>query len=93
MSMSMSMSMSAPLTMSLQRFVDGQAPVYVQVLQELQRGRKQSHWMWFVFPQPRGLGRSATAQFYGLVDAQEALAYARHPVLGERLRECTRALL
>lgn len=89
----MSMSMSVPLSMSLQRFVDAQAPVYVQVLQELQRGRKQSHWMWFVFPQPRGLGRSATAQFYGLADAQEALAYARHPVLGKRLRECTQALL
>ena len=91
--MTMTMSMSVPLSMSLQRFVDAQAPVYAQVLQELQRGRKQSHWMWFVFPQPRGLGRSATAQFYGLADAQEALAFARHPVLGERLRECTRALL
>ena len=79
--------------MSLNRFLDAQAPIYAQALQELQRGHKQSHWMWFVFPQPRGLGRSATAQFYGLVDAQEALAYVRHPVLGARLRECTQAML
>ena len=79
--------------MSLNRFLDAQAPVYAQALQELERGHKQSHWMWFVFPQPRGLGRSATAQFYGFADAQEARAYARHPVLGERLRECTYAKL
>ena len=79
--------------MSLNRFLDAQAPVYAQALQELERGHKQSHWMWFVFPQPRGLGRSATAQFYGFADAQEARAYARHPVLGERLRECTHAML
>ena len=78
---------------SLQRFLDAQAPIYAQALLELERGHKQSHWMWFVFPQPRGLGRSATAQFYGLLDAQEALAYVRHPVLGERLRTCTQAML
>ena len=78
---------------ALQRFLDAQAPVYAQALQELERGCKQRHWMWFVFPQPRGLGKSATAQFYGLADAQEALAYAQHPVLGERLRTCTRAML
>lgn len=77
----------------LQRFLDAQAPVYTQALRELERGHKQSHWMWFIFPQPRGLGRSSAAQFYGLADAQEALAYAHHPVLGERLRACTRAML
>ncbi len=78
---------------ALQRFVNAQAGVYAQALQELERGCKQSHWMWFVFPQPRGLGTSATAQFYGLADAQEALAFAQHPVLGERLRTCTHAML
>ena len=78
---------------ALQRFLDAQAPVHAQAMQELERGCKQSHWMWFLFPQPRGLGKSATAQFYGLEDAQEALAYAQHPVLGERLRACTHAML
>ncbi len=78
---------------ALQRFLDAQAPVYAQALQELERGRKQSHWMWFIFPQPRGLGKSATAQFHGLADAQEALAFAQHPVLGERLCTCTRTML
>ena len=78
---------------ALQRFLDAQAPIYTQALQELERGHKQSHWMWFIFPQPRGLGRSATALFYGLADAQEALAFARHPVLGARLRACTQAML
>ena len=78
---------------ALQRFLDAQAPIYTQALQELQRGQKRSHWMWFIFPQPRGLGRSTTAQFYGFADAQEALDYARHPVLGARLRVCTQAML
>ena len=79
--------------MSLNRFLDTQAPIYSQALQELQCGQKRSHWMWFIFPQPRGLGRSATAQFYGFADAQEALDYADHPVLGVRLRQCTQAML
>ena len=78
---------------ALQRFLDAQAGMHAQALQELERGCKQSHWMWFIFPQPRGLGKSATAQFYGLQDAQEALAYAQQPILGERLRACTRAML
>ena len=78
---------------ALQRFLDAQAGMHAQALEELERGCKQSHWMWFIFPQPRGLGKSATAQFYGLQDAQEALAYAQHPILGERLRACTRAML
>ena len=85
--------MPSPSAISLQRFLDSQAPVYAQALHELECGHKQSHWMWFIFPQPRGLGRSATAQFYGFADAQEALAYARHPVLGARLRACTQAML
>lgn len=72
----------------LQRFVDAQAPIYAQVIQELSAGHKTSHWMWFVFPQLKGLGRSDTAHFYGLSGAAEALAYLNHPTLGPRLREC-----
>ncbi len=73
----------------LQRFVTAQAPVYAQVLSELRDAYKRSHWMWFVFPQLRGLGVSSTAQFYGLTGLDEARAYLDHPVLGPRLRECT----
>lgn len=73
----------------LQRFLDAQAPVYDAVLDELHAGRKASHWMWFVFPQLRGLGHSPTAQRYGLASLEEARAYLAHPLLGERLRECT----
>ena len=73
----------------LQRFVDAQHPVYARVKEELARGAKASHWMWFVFPQLKGLGRSTTAQHYGIASAQEALAYWGHPVLGPRLKECT----
>jgi uncharacterized protein (DUF1810 family) len=71
---------------SLQRFVDAQATVYEQACAELQAGRKQSHWMWFIFPQLRGLGHSAMAQHYGLASRQEARAYWQHPVLGPRLK-------
>ena len=77
----------------LQRFVDAQRAVMPQVLDELQRGSKESHWMWFVFPQLRGLGRSTIARRYGIASAAEALAYWRHPVLGPRLLECTRRIL
>jgi uncharacterized protein (DUF1810 family) len=73
----------------LQRFVDAQNPVYAHVRAELAAGAKTSHWMWFVFPQLRGLGRSATAQHFGIGSLQEAKAYAAHPVLGPRLTECT----
>jgi uncharacterized protein (DUF1810 family) len=73
----------------LQRFLTAQDPVYQQVRDELRQGRKQSHWMWFVFPQLRGLGRSATASFYGIASQAEAEAYLNHPILGARLRECT----
>ncbi len=73
----------------LQRFVDAQLPVHEQVAAELGAGRKQSHWMWFVFPQLRGLGQSAMAERYGIASRAEALAYLRHPVLGPRLVMCT----
>jgi uncharacterized protein (DUF1810 family) len=72
----------------LQRFVDAQARVYDGVLDELRAGRKRSHWMWFVFPQLRGLGSSSIAQHYGIASLEEARAYLDHPVLGPRLREC-----
>lgn len=77
----------------LQRFVDAQEPVYAQVLAELGRGRKSSHWMWFIFPQLRGLGSSPMAQLYGISGREEAAAYAGHTILGVRLRECTRLVL
>ena len=79
----------------LQRFVDAQddGNTYVQALAELRAGRKRSHWMWFVFPQLAGLGRSATAQHYAISGAAEARAYLAHPVLGPRLVECARALV
>jgi uncharacterized protein (DUF1810 family) len=73
----------------LTRFVDAQAPVYPDVLSELRQGRKQSHWMWFIFPQLAGLGHSAMAQHYALSSRDEALAYLGHGILGPRLRECT----
>ena len=77
----------------LQRFVEAQAPVYDAVCRELRAGRKTSHWMWFVFPQLRVLGRSATARFFGLEDVAEARAYAAHPLLGPRLVECSELVL
>jgi uncharacterized protein (DUF1810 family) len=72
----------------LERFVRAQDPVMAQVRRELGEGRKRSHWMWFVFPQLRGLGRSAAAQHYGIASLAEARAYQAHPVLGPRLIEC-----
>ena len=68
---------------------DAQEPVYAQVCDELRRGRKESHWMWFIFPQMRGLGQSAMAHKYGIASQAEAEAYMRHPVLGPHLRDCT----
>jgi uncharacterized protein (DUF1810 family) len=76
----------------LQRFVTAQEPVYDTVLAELRAGRKRTHWIWFVFPQLRGLGRSATADRFGIASLAEARAYLEHPVLGPRLRECVRLL-
>ena len=75
------------------RFLDAQAPVYDQVLAELQAGRKKSHWMWFIFPQIRGLGRSFMAERYAIFDVCEARAYLAHPLLGTRLVECAQTLL
>jgi uncharacterized protein (DUF1810 family) len=77
----------------LARFVDAQSRCYADVVAELQAGRKRTHWMWFVFPQMRGLGRSETASRYGLSGAAEAAAYAAHPLLGSRLRECVALVL
>jgi uncharacterized protein (DUF1810 family) len=74
----------------LKRFADAQAPVYRSVVEELRRGRKRSHWMWFVFPQLRGLGNSPMAVRYGISSLDEARAYLRHDLLGPRLHECTR---
>lgn len=77
----------------LQRFIAAQDPVYRQVGAELAAGRKTGHWMWFVFPQLRGLGLSTTARYFGLASRAEALAYWQHPVLGARLRHCTQLVL
>lgn len=77
----------------LNRFVQAQEGVYAEVLAELRAGRKTSHWMWFVFPQLDGLGRSQTARFFAVKSLTEARAYLAHPVLGKRLRECTAAVL
>ena len=74
---------------NLQRFVAAQDPVFERVLAELGAGSKLGHWMWFIFPQLKGLGHSELANFYGIGSREEAEAYLEHPVLGPRLRECT----
>jgi uncharacterized protein (DUF1810 family) len=76
----------------LRRFVDAQANTYDQALAELRAGAKRTHWMWFVFPQIAGLGRSGMAQRFALADLDEARAYLDHPVLGRRLVQCARSL-
>jgi uncharacterized protein (DUF1810 family) len=73
---------------SLHRFVQAQAETYASALAELAAGRKTGHWIWWVLPQLRGLGRSEYSVFYGLIDSEEARAYLMHPVLGPRYREC-----
>ncbi len=78
---------------NLERFVEAQAPIFLQVISELSRGRKMSHWMWFIFPQIRGLGRSPTAIEYAISGLDEARGYLAHPVLGPRLKECTQLVL
>jgi uncharacterized protein (DUF1810 family) len=78
---------------SLDRFVEAQNIAYDVALAELRAGAKRGHWMWFVFPQIAGLGRSSIARFYALADAAEAGAYLMHPALGARLRECTETML
>ena len=77
----------------LDRFVTAQAGSYAQALGELRRGRKASHWMWYVFPQLAGLGRSDAARFYAVRDLAEARAYLAHPLLGQRLIEATEAVV
>lgn len=77
----------------LQRFVAAQAECYEDALAELRAGRKRTHWMWFVFPQIRGLGISPTSRRYAISGREEAIAYLAHPLLGERLRACTQAVL
>jgi uncharacterized protein (DUF1810 family) len=77
----------------LNRFVEAQSGVYGRVLEELRAGQKRSHWMWFIFPQIKGLGNSSMALRYAISSLEEAQAYLAHPVLGERLRECTGILL
>lgn len=76
----------------LQRFVDAQRTSFEVALAELQAGRKQSHWMWFIFPQLAGLGRSPTAIFYGIRSLHEARAFMAHPLLGDRYRQCVEAI-
>lgn len=82
-----------PEEYNLHRFLTAQAPTYHTVLAELQAGRKSSHWIWFIFPQIAGLGHSAMTQQFALSTLDEAKAYLQHPVLGERLRECTQLVL
>lgn len=78
---------------ALDRFISAQHGVYTQALSEIESGRKQSHWMWFIFPQLKGLGRSQMAQYYGLDGLAEATAYLQHPVLGPNLIRITKAVL
>lgn len=78
---------------NLQRFTDAQEGVYQRALKEIKNGRKQSHWMWFIFPQVAGLGFSQTTKFYAIKDRMEASLYMQHPVLGSRLIEISQALL
>ena len=77
----------------LKRFVDAQASVYEQVRRELRAGRKESHWMWFIFPQIAGLGQSAMSIRFAIASLDEARAYLAHPILGPRLRECVTLVL
>jgi uncharacterized protein (DUF1810 family) len=82
-----------PAVDSLNRFVEAQADCYADALAEIRRGRKETHWMWFIFPQFRGLGFSSTSQYYAIASRAEAEAYLQHPVLGPRLVECAEAAL
>jgi uncharacterized protein (DUF1810 family) len=77
---------------NLQRFVDAQQSVFDTVIAELKQGRKRGHWIWFIFPQLKGLGHSANSEFFGIASLQEAAAYLEHPVLGPRLIECTQLI-
>ncbi|MGV3655754.1 MAG: DUF1810 domain-containing protein [Noviherbaspirillum sp.] len=83
--------MSTPYV--LERFVQAQQPVYEQAIGELRDGRKRSHWMWFIFPQIKGLGRSEMAKHYAISSKDEAAAYLAHPILGPRLEQCAHLVL
>ena len=78
---------------NLERFVSAQDSIYAEVLSELRAGMKTSHWMWFIFPQIRGLGRSPVSVEYAISSREEAAAYLQHPVVGPRLKECTQLVL
>lgn len=78
---------------NLQRFIEAQDQVYAAVLDELRAGEKRSHWMWYIFPQIKGLAHSVMAQQFAITSREEAKTYLEHPVLGSRLRECTRLVL
>lgn len=78
---------------NLQRFLEAQEKDYQKALEEIDQGRKKSHWMWYIFPQIKGLGLSSTSRFYAIEDIDEAEEYLNHPVLGQRLREISAALL
>jgi uncharacterized protein (DUF1810 family) len=80
-------------TFNLQRFVDAQRGPFEQAVNELRRGRKRSHWIWYVFPQIQGLGQSPASRKYAIGSLAEAQAYLQHPLLGPRLRECTQLVL
>jgi uncharacterized protein (DUF1810 family) len=82
-----------PTTQGLEHFVEAQASVYHTVVAELAMGHKETHWMWFIFPQLKELGKSPMAKRFGIASADEARAYLAHPVLGSRLLECTKLLL
>jgi len=85
--------MNAKDPYDLQRFVDAQSHCFTQVCRELSEGHKQSHWMWFIFPQLRGLGHSAMANRYAISSRHEAEAYLKNPILGSRLRYCTQLVM
>lgn len=80
-------------TFDLKRFTAAQERIYAAALAELKGGQKQSHWMWFIFPQVEGLGHSSTARHYSIKSLEEARAYLAHPVLGQRLRECAEVVM
>ena len=85
--------MAESIPFALDRFVSAQASVYNQALVEIRSGRKQTHWIWFIFPQIEGLGHSSTSMHYAIRSLEEAQAYLQHPLLGPRLIECAEAVL
>jgi uncharacterized protein (DUF1810 family) len=78
---------------NLQRFISAQEPIIAEVLRELEMGEKRTHWMWFIFPQVRGLGQSELARLYSISSKEEAIAYAGHPILGQRLEKCCQLVI